>query len=599
MADTAGASCTQQLRAIGRALAAYRSRHGEWPWRLSEISPRDLADPAMFHCPADPSPGDPLFAELVDPRLPTSYVYWLNENPVPSYLGWELGPRWSEGLTWRELRLSQRLYYGDRVPVMSCRHHQPLFIHFDLSEQIYPTNGYWERDPTSVAQVLGRLQEALTQDPTQFAANWLRPEVEDYFRSCLSRPAPDALQCHLGQVAEQLCAIPRLPEGAFGPALYCLAARLYRGAERTEDAIRAYQDAIRCTDDRKHSALFAKSLSRREGTKGKAVLAEAYLQVERARHGIPGLSVSVLREGEPLVALGYGLADVELSAPATPETVYPIASMTKPFTAVAIMMFEEERKLGLDDRVAEILPGLPIPWGDITVRHLLTHTSGIKDLFNAPGWPGTTEHTPESYLAVVADLPLEFQPGERLSYSNTGYILLGKIIEEVSGTSYGHFLTERIFLPLEMTSTSVMAPGRSIENRASGYGWEGETLEKKPPIDPQGANAAMGGLTSTIRDLAKWDAALYGETILKRSTLERMWSPTRLHSGCTVSYGLGWQLGEDWNRKRAGHNGRNQGFSTCLYRFIDERLTIIVLCNLNQTPAAETMAKELALLNLP
>jgi CubicO group peptidase (beta-lactamase class C family) len=299
------------------------------------------------------------------------------------------------------------------------------------------------------------------------------------------------------------------------------------------------------------------------------------------------------------LAQGFGLANVEWSARATAETVYPLASVTKTFTAAAIMRLVEEGRLGLQDLVTTILSDLPATWNNVTVWHLLTHTCGIKDLFNVPGRLVTRERTPEGCLRVVADLPLEFEPGDRWTYSNSGYLLLGLVLEKVSGKTYGDFLRERFFQPLGMTATDVLDPLRIVMNRASGYVWKDEALWHAPVISAQGATAAMGGLASTVMDVARWAAALCEEKILRRSTLEQMWSPAKLNSGGFTRYGLGWWVqsiaGE---RKKVWHAGRTHGFSTCLFRFVDEQVTVIVLCNLDQTGAPEAMAEEAASLYL-
>jgi D-alanyl-D-alanine carboxypeptidase len=418
----------------------------------------------------------------------------------------------------------------------------------------------------------------------------------------LDPPLPRPVRARLGAVADRLSsAAPLLPAASPGDA-YRLAARLYRAAGQLRQASRSYKNALRSAGDAGSAVphLEASTPTKRRKSRAslQAAYLSAYLEAEIARQHIPGLSIAVLREGKLVLAQGYGLANVEWSAPATPETVYPLASVTKTFTAAGIMLLVEEGKLGLQDRVTTILTDLPATWGNVTVWHLLTHTCGIKDLFNAPTSPGTTL-TPEGCIRVIADLPLEFEPGDRWTYTNSGYLLLGLILEKASGKPYGDFLGERILQPLEMTTTVLHDPTQIVKNRASGYVWKDEALWNAPVVSSRGAAAAMGGLASTVMDVAKWEAALCQEKILRRSTLEQMWTLAKLNSGAFTRFGLGWWLQSiSGERKRVWHGGRAHGFSTYLFRFVEEQVTVIVLCNLDQTGAPDAMAEEAAYLYL-
>jgi D-alanyl-D-alanine carboxypeptidase len=309
---------------------------------------------------------------------------------------------------------------------------------------------------------------------------------------------------------------------------------------------------------------------------------DAYVRAEMLRSHIPGLSLAVVRDGQVVLAKGYGWANVELSVPARPDTVYQLASVTKQFTATAIMMLVEEGKISLGDKVTTLLPDLPSAWSDVTVRHLLTHTSGIKSYTDLREFTRTLrkDYTHDEIIKLVADLPLDFQPGEKWHYDNTGYFLLGMIIERVSGKSYGEFLAERIFRPLQMTSTRVNDLTELIPNRAAGYTWRGNRLRQGEYTSPTQPYAA-GALVSTVEDLAKWDAALYTETLVKRSTLQRMWTPAKLNDGKGTTYGFGWGVDDYRGHRLIGHGGGIPGFSTQISRFVDDRVTVIVLCNLD------------------
>jgi D-alanyl-D-alanine carboxypeptidase len=311
---------------------------------------------------------------------------------------------------------------------------------------------------------------------------------------------------------------------------------------------------------------------------------DAYLQAEMEKLHIPGLSVAVVSDSKVVLARGYGLANVELSVPATPESVYKIGSITKPFTAAAIMMFAEEGKIGLDDAILQHLHDLPPAWSGITVRHLLTHTSGIKNFTNIANYPSIIRKdlAPGEIIELVLELPLDFRPGERFAYCNTGYTLLGMIIEKVAGKPYGEFMAERVFQPLQMTVTRLNDFRDIIPNRVSGYKWANNENELwNCEFDSPTHLYASGGLVSSVLDMAKWDAALSTEALLKKSSLDQIWTPVRLNGGETSGYGFGWFLLEHGSRNVVQHSGGTLGFLTNISRFVDDRLTVIVLTNLD------------------
>jgi len=324
-----------------------------------------------------------------------------------------------------------------------------------------------------------------------------------------------------------------------------------------------------------------------------------YVRRQMRGRNVPGVSVAVVQEGKVAKIRGYGLANVELAVPATAETVYQLASVTKQFTATAVMMLVEEGKIDLDETITRYLEGLPAAWGEVTVRHLLNHTSGIKSYTGLPDFAKSfrKDYTKDELIRLVADLPLEFAPGERFSYNNTGYFLLGMLIEKVSGKEYGTFLKERIFDPLGMTRTRVNDLTAVIPNRATGYGWSPKGLRNGEYVSPTQPYAA-GALVSTVTDLVKWDAALDGERLLKRATLLRMWRPTRLNDGKTHDYGFGWSLGLYRTRPRVHHGGGIPGFSTYVARYPEERLTVIVLAN-SETANAGSLADGIAAFYIP
>jgi D-alanyl-D-alanine carboxypeptidase len=308
---------------------------------------------------------------------------------------------------------------------------------------------------------------------------------------------------------------------------------------------------------------------------------DAYVETTLATHKLPGASIAVVKDGQLVVAKGYGLSNVEASTKATENTVYQLASVTKQFTAAATLMLVEDGKLSLDAKVTELLPGLPAAWSPVTIRHLLSHTSGIKsytDVFGARQTPGDTVFTSAGIVALVADAPLQFTPGERFAYSNTGYYLLGLVIEKVSGKKYGDFLAERIFTPLGMTSTGLDDYGDARPLRAKGYN-AGDGEPKPAPHTHPSQPFAAGALVSTVVDMAKWDAALNARKLLKPASYDAMWTPFTFNDGKKSSYGFGWQLEPYRTRPRQAHGGGIQGFSTFVARYPEEKVTVIALVN--------------------
>lgn len=316
------------------------------------------------------------------------------------------------------------------------------------------------------------------------------------------------------------------------------------------------------------------------------------------RH-IPGVSVAVMKAGRPVAMRGYGMANLELRVPASPATVYEIGSLTKQFTATAVMMLVEEGKIGLDDPIGKYLDGLPDAWGGVTIRHLLTHTSGIKSYTNLPSFlPNLRkDYKPEEIPRLSYELPLEFTPGDRFAYNNTGYFLLGMILEKVSGKSYGDLLRDRIFSPLGMTSTRINSLRDVIPNRAGGYDWSGTGYKNAEYLSMTQPGAA-GVLVSTVQDMAKWDAALYGDRLLKKSSLQQMWTPFTLNSGTKSNYGFGWSISNSPGHRSVAHGGGIPGFTTEIRRFLDDKLTVVVFTN-SGSGSPGSLAQSIAELYVP
>jgi CubicO group peptidase (beta-lactamase class C family) len=289
-------------------------------------------------------------------------------------------------------------------------------------------------------------------------------------------------------------------------------------------------------------------------------------------------SVLVARKGEVLYKKSFGMANIELNAPNTPQTKFRIGSITEQFTAMAVLILEEQKKLNTSDSAGKYLPGYPN--GDkITIHHLLTHTSGIPSFTEFPEYakakflPSPVAKTIELFKAE----PLEFQPGERFKYSNSGYVLLTAIIEKASGMTYEQFIQERIFGPLGMQDSGYDHNSTVLKNRALGYSQSDGRLVNAPYIDmsvPSGA----GALYSTVEDLYLWDRALYTEKLVGKSSLEKIFSPFK------EDYGYGWVIKPVEGRKRIWHNGGIEGFLAEISRFPDSEVCIIILSNFDFAP---------------
>jgi CubicO group peptidase (beta-lactamase class C family) len=305
-----------------------------------------------------------------------------------------------------------------------------------------------------------------------------------------------------------------------------------------------------------------------------------YVKTEMARQHIPGIALLVSRNGEIVRAQGIGFSNVELQVPVKPETLFQSGSVGKQFTATAIMMLVEEGKIGLDDSITKYFPDAPANWKPVTVRNLLSHTGGFTDY--PKDFDFRKDYTEDDLLKIVAGIPLAFPPGTKWSYSNLGYLTLGILIHRVTGKFYGDVLEERIFHPLGMQSTRIMSEADIIPNRAAGYRLLQGQLKNQEWVSPTLNTTADGSLYFSIVDLAKWDAALYTEKLLKRSSLEQMWTVVKLNDGKPNSgnYGFGWEITSSHGHRLIDHDGAWQGFKTQISRYVDDKLTVVVLSNL-------------------
>jgi CubicO group peptidase (beta-lactamase class C family) len=308
---------------------------------------------------------------------------------------------------------------------------------------------------------------------------------------------------------------------------------------------------------------------------------DAYIQSEMQRQHIPGLSLLVAREGKIVGAQGYGLSNVELQVPVKPETVFQSGSVGKQFTATVVMMLVEAGKIHLDDPITNYFKDAPVAWRQVTIRELLSHTAGFTDYPDK--FDFRKDYTEADLLKIVEAIPLAFPPGTNYSYANLGYLTLGILIHQVTGEFYGDFLQERIFKPLGMTTTRVMSEADIIPNRAAGYRLVKGELKNQEWVSPTLNTTADGALYFSVLDLAKWDAALYTEKLLHQSSFEQMWTPTKLLNGKPNpgDYGFGWEILNKGGHKVLDHGGSWQGFEVHISRYIDDKLTVVVLTNLD------------------
>jgi CubicO group peptidase (beta-lactamase class C family) len=306
---------------------------------------------------------------------------------------------------------------------------------------------------------------------------------------------------------------------------------------------------------------------------------DGYLRTELARQRIPGMSVAVLRGDSVLLSRGYGYANVELRVPASDSTVYEVGSVTKQFTAAATVMLAERRRLGLDDPITRYLPEGSAVWPSVTIRHLLTHTSGVP---NDTTLDWRRDYSEAEMVRSAAAQALDFEPGERESYSSTGYALLGIIIHRVTGTPWGDFVGDNIFRPLGMGSARVNSDTDIVPNRAAGYYFVNDTLKNQEWVSPSINSTADCCLSFSARDLARWATGLNHGTVLSRAGEAMSWTPLRLNNGGVYPYGFGWNIVQQRGHRRIGHSGAWRGFQATIQRYPDFNITVAVLANLAQ-----------------
>jgi CubicO group peptidase (beta-lactamase class C family) len=328
---------------------------------------------------------------------------------------------------------------------------------------------------------------------------------------------------------------------------------------------------------------------------------EALLRGEMQEHHVAGMACLILKDGQPQTTFYAGCANLEWQTPVDAATVFEIGSVSKQFAAASILLLAEDGKLSVEDNISKYLPDSPPRWADIKIRQLLSHTSGLRSYDGLDGFELRQHLTQAQFIRKLAEQPLNFVPGEKWAYSNSGYNLLGYIVENVSGKNYWDFLQERIFTPLQMTNTTRRDPWLVIPHRANGYVYTNKTYLNRD-YDLTDLFAA-GTIVSTVSDLAKWDAALAGNQLLKESAKQLWWTPAKLNNGSVVStgrqagagsYGFAWFLNTVQGHKNIGHSGITSGFSAANELFPDDHLTIIILANTDEGVFAGNLAEKVA-----
>jgi CubicO group peptidase (beta-lactamase class C family) len=299
-------------------------------------------------------------------------------------------------------------------------------------------------------------------------------------------------------------------------------------------------------------------------------------------------TILVSREGRTVLSKGYGWANAEHKVPNTSQTKFRLGSITKQFTASAILLLQERGKLDVHDPISKHLPDAPPEWAGVTTHHLLTHTSGVPNFTSFPDYQKTwmVPSTPAQLIARFRDKPLEFEPGVRFNYSNSGYILLGAIIEKTSGTTYEAFVRENICEPLQLRDTGYDHSTTVLAHRAAGYERLSEVTTNAEYIDMSIPYAA-GALYSTVEDLARWDQALTAGKLLSPQSFAAMYTPVK------GDYAYGWTVKQRAQHKEISHGGGINGFNTFILRYPEEHVCVVVLSNV--VPASpERMAHDLA-----
>ena len=321
--------------------------------------------------------------------------------------------------------------------------------------------------------------------------------------------------------------------------------------------------------------------------------AEAVIRDEMRAQQIPGVAVAVIDHGTVILAQGYGFANLEHQVPVITDTVFQSGSVGKQFTSAAVMLFVQDGKLSLDDPITKYLSEAPPTWSAIRIRHLLTHTSGIRDYGYEASYDTRKAMTEADLVRMACAQPLEFQPGERYSYSNTGYLLLGAIMDRIGGRHYSEVLRDRVFKPLGMDSARLIDEAAIVPHRAAGYHLVQGKIANQDWVAPEQNTTADGSLYLSIKDMIAWDRGLRAGAILTAASWRQVYTPVTLSSGNTYPYGFAWDVYDSAGQEVHAHSGGVPGFATYIVRFLGDDLSVIVLTNLEDADP-ERIARHVA-----
>ncbi len=305
---------------------------------------------------------------------------------------------------------------------------------------------------------------------------------------------------------------------------------------------------------------------------------DEYIKREMQSKKVPGVSLAVIRDGKIIHAKGYGLANVEHNVPVTTETVFQSGSVGKAFTVIAVMMLAEDGKIALDDKINKYFPDAPAEWEAITVRHLLQHTSGMG------GYPENfdfrADYTEDELYKKIKAAPLAFKLGEKRGYSNLGFVMLGILINKVTGKFYGDFLKERVFGPLGMSTARVISESDIVPNRAAGYRLVKGELKNQEWVAPSLNTTADGALYLSVEDMAKFEAALNSGKLLQPSSYDAMWTQLKTNDGAEQPWGFSWFIGDVNGKRLIEHSGGWQGFTANFVRYSEQKTAVVAFTNL-------------------
>ena len=312
---------------------------------------------------------------------------------------------------------------------------------------------------------------------------------------------------------------------------------------------------------------------------------DRFVSGEMSRQKIPGMAVAVVKNGEAVVAKGYGFANLEHQVPVTTHSIFQSGSVGKQFTAAAIVHLEERGKLRLDDNIARYLPPTKARWGSITVRQLLTHTSGIPEYEDEVD--SRRDYSERQLTELVGLLRRRSTPGHKFEYSNSGYLLLGIIIRMITGKFHADYIRENIFEPLGMKTARIVSDADIVPNRVAGYRMSKDRILNQDWVSPTFNQTADGCYRLSLNDFLAWERGVRARALLKPESWSQIFTPVVLKSGKTHPYGFAWEIRQKSGQTVHSHDGSFQGFEAILTRYIEEELTIIALANLAEVDLAQ------------